>query len=158
MSARCRHAGSLLPYTQHTVPFSAVTCACGWAFTPDPADGITGRWPTHDAGRPWPMAQTQPIKGPDTTMTIREQAAEVLRLDGLASPGPWDAEYVYRALRHVENNTDLAEAYNDEKIPRVRDNDADAPLIATYRTMAPVLAAEVVRLTAEIALLKEVQW
>ena len=91
-------------------------------------------------------------------MTIREQAAEVLRLDGLASPGPWDAEYLYSALRHVEKNTVISDDYDTATIPRVRDNAADAPLIATYRTAAPVLAAEVVWLTAEIARLKEVQW
>lgn len=107
--------------------------------------------------------------------SINETAAEVLRLDAQATPGPWDDQSTPEG-GDVEVLVDLDEEWAaglpDEFAPRRWDarpicalparegamrpglpheqRAADAALIAYYRTAAPALAREVQRLQGEV--------
>ncbi len=82
-------------------------------------------------------------------MCETETAADVLRMDAEATPGPWDEDGIYMGLRHLcKHCSDWYYRNPDgDLIPVPRDN--DAALIAYYRTAAPALALEVQRLQAE---------
>lgn len=77
-------------------------------------------------------------------MTIDEMIAEVQRLDRIATPGPWETDGT--EVFDLPGETYLLEAKETNKkwLP-------DTELIATYRTAAPALAAEVERLRGFIA-------
>lgn len=83
---------------------------------------------------------------------------EVLRLDREATPGPWEVEM--RCARYISDPNTVVEVPGGiiarEIEHTVLEHDFDgasenAALIATYRTAAPALAREVIRLRAEVA-------
>jgi len=80
--------------------------------------------------------------------TIEETAAEVLRLDQAATPGPWDSDGQHL---WAPDRDGVCEVYyrDDDK------QEADADLIAAYRTAAPELAREVQRLRIRCRSLNE---
>ena len=74
--------------------------------------------------------------------------AEVLKLDGEATPGPWAAQVIHHGYHHIPCGPPFEGPDTD---PRgIAATDHNARLIATYRTAAPLLAAEVQRLRAEL--------
>ncbi len=82
---------------------------------------------------------------------------EVQRLDGEATPGPW--EVLIRPVRTIANPNEIVDRVvgitsSDEIVVDgdgvFGDTEADADLIATFRTAAPLLAAEVQRLQAAL--------
>lgn len=79
---------------------------------------------------------------------IEEIASEVLRLDQAATPGPWEAEADAIFDRSGDGVCEVR-AWSSTAWRRTRVTDeANASLIATYRTAAPELAREVQRLQA----------
>ena len=87
---------------------------------------------------------------------IDETIAAVLRLDAEATPGPWDYwfEVGTRLGPSREHPVALVKRLRHARCPggvRGAGVDADAALIAYYRTAAPALAREVQRLQAELA-------
>lgn len=96
---------------------------------------------------------------------IKQIAERVLALDAEATEGPWS-----RATSESEDGAEMSAcgpehnitfASDDEDDDELREREmalveADAALIADYRTSAPALAREVLRLTEEVARLREV--
>ena len=86
---------------------------------------------------------------------IEQTIAEVLRLDAEATQGPWDYwfEVGTRLGPSREHPVALVKQLHHARCPggvRGAGVDADAALIAHYRTAAPALARELQRLRAEI--------
>lgn len=81
------------------------------------------------------------------TVVLREQAERVLALDAEATPGPWrhtDGTYEQWDLVWVDEAAErFIDASHDVPIAK-----HDAALIAEFRTLAPALAREVLRLQA----------
>lgn len=78
----------------------------------------------------------------------KEVAEEVLRLDAAATPGPWEAEGDAIFDRSGDGVCEVR-AWSSTSWRRTRVADeANASLIAAYRTAAPDLAREVQRLRA----------
>lgn len=83
--------------------------------------------------------------------SIEETAAEVLRLDAAGTPGPREAEADAIFDRSGDGVCEVR-AWSSTAWRRTRVTDeANASLIATYRTAAPELAREVQRLQAAVA-------
>lgn len=81
--------------------------------------------------------------------SINETIAEVLRLDGAATPGPWvDIPDAWEVWRDDEDLGGPVCSVPDEGGMLDR---SDADLIAYYRTAAPALAREVQRLRLDHA-------
>jgi hypothetical protein len=84
-------------------------------------------------------------------MVTDEELAEVERLDREATPGPWerDSKGAFRTRNEDQFNQRIihASSYPGEE-GKTFASDADASLIARFRTLAPRLAAEVRHLRA----------
>lgn len=84
----------------------------------------------------------------------KDNVVEVLRLDAEATPGPWDYwfEVGTRLGPDREHPIALVKQMRRARCPGAGGAgvDADAALIACYRTAAPVLAREVQRLRGEV--------
>lgn len=78
---------------------------------------------------------------------------EVERLDGLATPGPWNY-IVARTLIHLETGEGSAAGEGVAICSLPKRNEMDAEWMYLSRTALPVLVAEVRRLQAEVAALK----